>query len=264
MINPLTKEVTEPNLVSHVLAAAANGLFLIFLATVLIDLFPLKVLTPAWQFGFNNRLIGSGIPALIGFCLLHVAVLLNPGNQLLKQRLMSVRQGAIIAAVGFFLLIPLQGFATWKFFRDGKATQASGMKAANRRFSPIKQAIVNSSSANDLQERLAKLNLGMRLNEEQKKQPLPELKKGLLSEVERVEIQTTDRLAGPTPAVIWAAIQSSSRVVLASLGYSLAFAAGAQMKGSANTLLEAVANALPKRDGARRRRSSSKVDFPQP
>lgn len=260
----MTKGITEPNLVSNVLVSAATGLFLIFLGSALVDIFPLQVLTPAWQFNFNNRMIGSGIPALIGFCLLHVAAVFNPGNFLLKQRLLSVRQLAIVAAIGFFLLIPLQGYATWKFFTEAKATQVAGIKAANRRFSPIKQAINGATSTADLQNRLVDLNLGIRLQAPQLNQSLPELKKSLLSEVERAEIQAKDRLTGPTPMQIWTSIQSSTRILLASLGFSLAFSAGAQVKGSEKTLLDIVTQTFASPNGKKRYRNKQMPDDSAP
>lgn len=236
-------EVDEGNLkFVYFFQWASTGLFLIFITTQLIDILPFLPTNPEWQVGFINRLISNGMIALTGFLLAHLAFLVSPFNPKLKSHFYNLRKWAIAAAIGYILLIPLQGFATWRAFSIIKTSQQTQLQEANKRFAPLKKAINEATSIKDLEDRLKKLNLRTDLQQANSTGTLQETKKTLLLNLERAEIRVNDQFSGTKPQQIWSAAQAGVRTVAYSLGLALAFAAGAQASESSDTLLESFSN----------------------
>ncbi len=247
--------------VSNFLASAALGLFLIFIGVVLSGSLPLQFLQPSWQLQLTNRFVSSGIMALLGLALLHIAIVVNPANNFLRQRLHTARHLAIAAAIGFLLLIPLQGYATWRVLTNVKIEQSQALKAGNKRLTPLKKAINEATSITDLQRRLAELKVNLQLQPSDLTDPLPALKQRILANLDRAEITLRDRNSGIKPEAIWSAAQSGVVTIFSSLGFALAFAAGAQAPNASETLLESVSHRWARKSGSRRRR---KLNLPFP
>ncbi|WP_216910090.1 hypothetical protein [Synechococcus sp. CCY 0621] len=247
MIDHFTDQGDNPNndpkeklrVVSDFLAATATGLFLVFLAYVLFDSLPLQLLRSDWQLKLVARLMALGSLPLVGLACLHIASILHPSPHAYRQRLANVRQWAIAVAIGFLLLIPLQGFATLTSYKEAKVIQNTQLQTANRRLAPLKQAIASATSTADLQKKISALkDFQIQLQPADLAQPLPLVKKGILDNLARAENIYADRVGGPTPAQLWTAGQSALRTILGSIGYAYAFAAGAQGKNSSLTLLD--------------------------
>jgi hypothetical protein len=168
----------------------------------------------------------------------------------------------MVAAIGFLLLIPLQGFATWRSYTVAKANQQTLIQQANKRLAPLKKAIDSATSVADLQQKLSRLP-GFRsgLTPEDLSRPLDVLKKGIITNLERSENLYVDRIAATTDSSrIWAAIQAAARTILVSLGYFIAFAAGAQPgKSSLLTLPDILSLRFQSLFGGRQRRHSRRA-----
>jgi hypothetical protein len=67
--------------------------------------------------------------------------------------------------------------------------------------------------------------------------PLPETKRTMLARLKEVRQQVEARIQAPTPKAIEAATRDSLRVMLSSVALAMAFAMGAQRKGSDVPLL---------------------------
>lgn len=247
MIDPFTDQNDNRNdeptenlrLTSDLLAATATGLFIVFLAYVLVDSFPLQLLRADWQLKFVARLMALGSLPLVGFACLHIAGVLHPSHHAYKQRLANVRQWAIVVSIAFLMLIPLQGYATWNAYTQARSIRDGQLQSANRRLAPLKKALDSATSTEDLQKKLSGLKeFRIQLQPSDLSQPLPTLRKAILDNLARAENLYTDRVSGPTPAQIWAAGQSAMRTILGSIGFAFAFAAGAQGKNSSHTLLD--------------------------
>ncbi|KEF40752.1 MAG: hypothetical protein ER33_15265 [Cyanobium sp. CACIAM 14] len=269
MLHPLTGQNIDPNedqsdepidewttawvTVSDLLMAIGQGLFLVFLAYAIVDSLPLALLNPRWQLGFVARLLSLGLIPVVGFICLHLASILNPANSLYRRRVRTVRQWAIIAAIGFLLLIPLQGFATWRAWSLAKSNQQTLIQRATKQVAPLKQAIESATSISDLQKKLARLQgTTVKLAEEDLSKPVKEVKQALLDGIARSETIYIDRISGPKPQQVWDALQAAVRTVLVSLGYGLAFAAGAQPGRSSQTLSDMMARRFNSLLGRRR------------
>ena len=148
MLHPLTGQPIDPSTdldvepsdetnaarlaVSDLLMATGKGLFLVFLGYLIVDSFPLQLLIPNWQLAFVARLLSISSIPLVGFACVHLAVILNPANRLYSQRLGTMRRLAMVAAIGFLLLIPLQGYATWTVLQQCKIQPADPDPASHQ------------------------------------------------------------------------------------------------------------------------------------
>jgi len=226
-------------------AWSGAGLLLVFLAFVLVDSLPLQLLNPAWQLRFTNRMINTSLLALLGFLLLHLGLFIDPANGFLQAQLATARQWAIVVVVAFLLLVPLQGFATWRVLSQAQGTQAMQRTMLGERVTMIRQAIEAATSPQDLQARFSRLQ-GPRpqLPAAALSLPIGELKRSLLDELQRTETRATGRIGGPAPTDVWALGQGVARVSIAALGFAVAFAAGAQRPRASLTLLQQLSRRL--------------------
>jgi hypothetical protein len=226
---------------SRLVAWSGAGLLLVFLAFVLVDSLPLQLLNPAWQLRFTNRMINTSLLALLGFLLLHLGLYIEPTNGFLRAKLAIARQWAIVAVFAFLLLVPLQVFATWRVLSQAMGAQALQRNVLDTRVTGIRQAIEAATSPQDLQDRFSRLQAPRpQLPPGALRLPLAELKRSLLDELQRTETRATSRIGGPAPTDVWALGQGVARVSIASLGFAVAFAAGAQRPGASLTLLQQV------------------------
>lgn len=224
---------------SRLFAWSGSGLLLVFLAFVLVDSLPFQLLSPSWQLRFTNRMVNTGLLALLGFPLLHLGLFIEPTNGFLRAKLAIARQWAIVVMLAFLLLVPLQGFATWRVLSQARGAQAEQRSVLGERVTRIRQAIEAATSLQDLQARFSRLQAPRpQLPPAALSLPLEELKSSLLEELQRTENRASGRIGGPAPTDVWALCQGVARVSIASVGSALAFAAGAQRPGTSLTLLE--------------------------
>lgn len=242
---------------SDLLMAVGKGLFLVFLGYAIVDSLPFQLLNPNWQLRFVTRILSLGSIPLVGFACVHLAAILNPANVRMRQRLLMTRQWAMAAAIGFLLLVPLQGFATWKAYTEAKTNQQTLILQANRRVAPLKRVIESATSTVDLQQKLSQLQgVQLRLAPEDLSRPLAVVQKSLIDNLVRSQNLYADRIASTTaPTQIWAALQNAARTLVASIGFFIGFAAGAQFGRSPLTLLDRMSGWSQSLFGGRRRRS---------
>ena len=91
----------------------AFALLMVFAATVLNAALPLRLVDPRWLQGLIQALLSQGFLPLIALVLLQLAVVLNPDSNRLRRRRDRFSRLALVAALGFALLIPLQLASTW-------------------------------------------------------------------------------------------------------------------------------------------------------
>jgi len=105
-----------------VLNGAATCLFVVFAITAITLFLPLDPANPTWQLRLISGVIHAAPLALLGFVLLHGAAHLDPQHFRYSLRLAKARQRALLAAIGFVVLVPLQGAAVWTLL-SGEADQ---------------------------------------------------------------------------------------------------------------------------------------------
>lgn len=220
------------------LAFMAIALFVIYLITLLASVLPIRLQDTAWQLRFISACLDSATIPLLALGLLHLAAYLDPGNPTLQKRRDAVARLAIVAVIGFLLIVPLQAYAGWQSVATARANVARQLSAATGTFDLLQDTITSASSLDNLQARLQAIqtpSLGIRF--ETLGDTLPETKRTMLARLKVVREQVEARIQAPAPQAIEAVIKDSLRVMLSALALAIGFAMGAQRKGSDVPLL---------------------------
>ncbi len=235
-----TKEFKEFDsaILADRLAFMAIALFVIYLITLLASILPIRLLDTAWQLRFISACLDSATIPLVALGLLHLAAYLDPENPTLQKRRNVLARLAILAVAGFLLIVPLQAYAGWQRVAEARANVARQLSAATSTFDLLQETITTATSLDNLQARLQAIqtpSLGIRF--EDQGLSLPETRRTMLARLKEVRQQVEARIQAPAPQAIEAAIRDSLRVMLSSFALAIAFAMGAQRKGSDVPLL---------------------------
>ncbi|WP_216913858.1 hypothetical protein [Synechococcus sp. CCAP 1479/13] len=216
----------------------ARVLFVIYGVRVVATAIPLQPLDTLWQLSVSSVLISAAAIPLLGLGLLHLAAYLDPANAALEKRRDALARWAILAVLGFLLLIPLQTYASWSTVATARARLTSQLTIANRNFALVREAINAATSLEDLKTRLQALEspeLGIRF--ENLGLPLPETQRQMLIRLNEIEEQVKARIKAPPPEAIENVATNTLRVTATSVVYALAFAIAAQRRGREVPLL---------------------------
>ncbi len=220
------------------LAFMAIALFGIYAITLLAGVLPVRLLDTAWQLRFVAACIDTATIPLLGLGLLHLAAYLDPGNPVLQKRRAGLARLAVLAAFGFLLIVPLQAFAGWKNLAVAQANAARQISAATGTFDLLQDTITSATSLDNLQARLQAIQApGLGLRFEDSNLPLQGTKRVMLARLKEVRQRVEARLKGPAASAIEAVVRDGLRVMLSSFALAIAFAMGAQRKGSDVPLL---------------------------
>lgn len=214
------------------IALIASALLMVFALNVLLQAIPLQILNPAWQLRLVGSITANSGFAITGFALLHLAANLDPLNQRLADRRRFARRWALAAAIGFLLLIPLQLNAVWSGISATKAEQVRQRNTTSQGIQRVRQAVVRATSLADLQQQLVAVR-GPSLTANALQRPLPEVKRALLQEADRLDQELRTSPLGPRGGDVWALLQENLRTVLLALLFCFCFAAGSQLPGAA-------------------------------
>jgi hypothetical protein len=170
--------------------------------------------------------------------LLHLAAYLDPANTALGQRRDALARWAILAVLGFLLLLPLQALAAWNSVAAAQARVSLERKTASSNIALIRQAIHAATSLDDLQARLQSLQTpSLVIRFKKLNLPLAETKRQLLLRLSEGEEQLKMRINPPPPEAIENLGKSTLRGISVSAVFAFAFAMAAQRKGSEVPLL---------------------------
>jgi hypothetical protein len=115
------------------LAVSARALAFVFVVTVAIRLLPVQALNPAWQMTVCSVLLHQAFLPLLALALMHAASAVIPADGRLASARRRWRGLAVAAALGFLLLLPLQGFAIWRGLSQGIQQDATRRADAEKR-----------------------------------------------------------------------------------------------------------------------------------
>jgi hypothetical protein len=237
------------------LVAAAIAFF-IFFATIAINmLFPAALLNPAWLMRLATGLIGNAYLPLIGLILVHLAAYLQPKGSF-DVLCNSLAKWAVIASLGFLLLLPLQVWASWSLIQQNFSSVDKGKPAPDEPLVAMEKAIREAPDAITLQTQLTILR-GPAITPQDLRRPLPELKQILLSSLQQARTNLWRKSRSTPDPRGWVLIQDVIRFSIGAVGYAIGFAAFAQRSNSRFSLLEEWQAALSSRRGAPRHSRSS-------
>ena len=239
----------ERQRLASLLAAVATLLLLFFALAVALPLLPPMLGDPVWQLSFTAALCSNSFLALLAVLLLNLAAALVPEAEWLHGRRQLVGGLCRWVAFAFLLLIPLQGLAAWRALDWAGAAESRDARQELARIAQFRQAVVSADSVAALQVKLAAIQAPP-LGSVDQSQSLAAIKSGLIAQLQTVEQRARATRGGQLavgsgslpgkalePAKLIALGKDCLRVVLLSLGFALAFAAAAQRKGSALSLL---------------------------
>lgn len=219
-----------------VLQWAGISLLGIFLTLLVSSAWPLALLQPAWLQRMGDVVQNLGVNALMGAVLLVLAQLLNPREVALEERVRLVRRLASWAAIGFVLLIPLQGYAEVTLLRERTRRESSELAQIEQ----ATKAIEAARTETELRAAIGRFpgappNLPARFN-----QPFGELRDRLADQLRPRLKQAEARLAEARRNRWQAWLKKWLRDGVYSLFLALGFAAIGQAGPDRPTLLAAL------------------------
>ena len=203
----------------------ALALLVVFAASVLNGALPPRLLDPRWLQGLIQVLLSQGFLPLIALVLLELAVVLNPDSSRLRRRGDRFSRLALVAALGFALLIPLQLAATWGSLNQLVSGQNQQRLQGQAVIGQLRQAISGATSHQDLARRLAALPIPQRGSSSPADLalPFPQRQRNLLEGLARSERQLTSAVATAAPIPWPALIEAALRVIPSALALAGAF-----------------------------------------
>jgi hypothetical protein len=228
----------EASALARRLEVFAMALFVVYAVRIVSAALPPRPLETLWQLNLSSALLDAAAIPLVALGLLHLAAYLDPANTALGQRRDALARWAILAVLGFLLLLPLQALAAWNSVAAAQARVSRELTTATTNIALIRQAIHAASSLDDLQARLQSLETPSLVIRFQKVDlPLPEAKRQLLLLLSDGEQRLKSRIKPPPPRAIADLGKNTVRGISASAVFAVAFAIAAQRKGSEVPLL---------------------------
>jgi len=227
------------NKVSSILSDIAIGLFALYVAFVVADIVPIRVLDPLWMVALAGTLCNTSTIALAGLAFLHLAAGLCPSSGPIAARRLWCSRLAAWAAVGFLMLLPLIGYANWKGISNIRLANVRNIAVINKKAAEITNQIVQASTPRDLQERMAKVQ-GPALPNESFALPLENLKKQALASVSQSVRVFENQAVGPFAEAYMPIYKQSLRAAVLSVVAAFGFAAGAWNPKTNTTLLQSI------------------------
>jgi hypothetical protein len=209
---------------ARLILAASYALIAFFVLVNCFDGFPVRLLDPAWIIATASSLSNSVSIPIAGVGLAHVAAALAPLNTTIEQRRRLISRLSALAALGFLLMLPLLGFATWRGIYNVNRGAELQTKAYNRMAGKLIGAIDVSSSPQDLQKKMVGLK-GPQISDRDLERPLAELKQRQKQIIELTLQNSINQIPRPTSENFIPLYRQALRSALLSLVGSIAFAA---------------------------------------
>ncbi len=209
----------------RVLQALSIVLLAVFLASVLTTALPPRLLDPQWQLGFTEVLVNNASLALIGALLLPLARGFDPDHKHRRSPWKAFRRGALAASLGFLLLVPLQGYAGWRFYTTVTASRQQQNSQASEKLADLRQAIATATTHDELQLRVRKLfgqNAG--LSPAELRTPMADLRPMLLARAQQAANQLMLRVEAQAAVKPDRLVKETIRLTVSAMAYAIGFA----------------------------------------
>lgn len=227
---------------SDPLVVIAGVLFIVFVISLVGLLTPPSLLNAAWQLRLVSTLVSYAYLPLLALVLIDISGRLGSQTDVMQGSTggipRNVARWAVLASLGFVLLVPLNASALWRVAHSQTASLEVRRPEVQRRLRAMEEAIEGATDARALQTRLTMMQ-GPTIAPQDMSRPLPELKQMLLKALGKAR-SNLQRYAteGRPDTGMWAMIQESIRLSVASLGFAVAFAAYGRRPGTGMTLLD--------------------------
>jgi len=122
---------------------------------------PLELGSPQWRLRFCDAVVSQAPLVLMGLCLAVLAQHWLAPSATLGRILRWTRRAALPLALGFALLIPLQGAASLELLQTGSRTSNAMVRQSDQRLAALTRAINQTGSSAELQTLVERLPAGL-------------------------------------------------------------------------------------------------------
>lgn len=242
------------------LSRLALVLVVLFATLVASALLPIQLFDAAWQLRLAAALINAATLPLLALALLQIAISLDPGDRQLRRRWHRFTLLAVVAALGFLLLVPLQLSASLALQASSGSARAARLDRAERQLADWRQAVAQASSATDLQDRLRRLQ-GPALPPADRVLPLPLLRSQVNSAFDQAQRRLERERSALPSADPLRLLPEGLRSSIAALALSCGFAIFARWPGAPVPLLDGLLGRLHTLHRHRRSSSPSEAEY---
>jgi hypothetical protein len=220
--NQAEEIISEPMMIDLANTLSWVGIACIgfFVSGVLFQLWPIRLLDPNWIQTVANAFIVTGITPLIGAVLILVAPLACPEFEALQRRAWLVRRISILVAIGYVLLIPLQGYAGTQILFTTRKEQMDLLTQVRS----ATKAIQESRSAPELREAYKLLPGQKPILGDQFDVPFETVKQNILKEVDpslnRAETVFSEQMERLWSRWLTSFIQTTLRLIFLFIGFA--------------------------------------------
>jgi hypothetical protein len=236
-LEPRLSAFHSPSVLARRLGFFGSALFVVFAVLVVATILPPRLLDPNWQLRFVSSLLNQASIPLVGLGLLFLASYVDPGNGALERLARRCARLSIVAALGFFLLIPVQLAGVWGKVGLAIASQNRDITTTAAQAETFRRLINSASSPQALQQALIAQRV-QPLTPAQLSRPMPVLRAQLLERLASAEKRLEGQPRGLQLRHWLSLVQGMTGSMLVSLAYGLAFAAGGQARGKEVSLLD--------------------------
>lgn len=222
---------------ARALSQAGVALLAVYVVILVGGLWPVQLISPAFQLRVGSQLINSAPIALIGLALIHLAASLNPADPALQARRKRVAALAVAAVLGFLLLIPLLATASLRQVHNQASQQASELRRAQAQLQAFRQALAASTTPAELEQRFNALQ-GPRLDAADRLQPMPLLRARVSALLDQLGAQLERRRNQLPPPHPLQTLPEILRTALGALALAAGFAALARRPACPVSLLD--------------------------
>ncbi len=235
---PESPDIEGPFLPSSIRGLSLGGIVLIGLyATIVISsCFPLQLLRPAWQLQVGATLINSSPLALIGLMTLHLTADLEPEDPVLVWRRALAAQLAVLAAIGFILLLPLLPVDAVVQQQQQISGSASFVQQGYAKLQLWRQVVTKAADTTELHHQLLALS-GPALNDTDRQLALPVIKAQVYQVLDQAEAQLARKKQQQPPNNPLLLLPSILRHAFASFFLAIGFSGLARRPGKDISLL---------------------------
>lgn len=200
---------------------AALAMFFMYGATILSALFPLQLREPLWHQNAINSLVNNGVIPLVGLSLLQVLRLIHPDLRPTRELLKAASRWALPAALGFLLLVGLQGGVAISVLNRAGSNDLGQSQQARQQIARLRETIEVAGSSQELAQAVP--GLPPQVAEQLADQPLAEARQQLLTNLDRDEGSIKPRLNSAKSKRRWAVAREAFRNIVACLALATAF-----------------------------------------
>jgi hypothetical protein len=206
---------------SAALRTAIKSMLVFYLIAVVSVIFPLQVRNPGWVLALVNVLIQNAVIPLAALVFVLFLTTIAPDETKNRRLARLMASCSLPAALGFFLLIPLQLGVSAYIVNQGNQALTRDLSVLKDRYATVRKSVAGASNPSDLAP--VRELLPQQLVQTLFTLPLPQARPRIEEALVRTERELGSARRGQQNQLLWQGITASIRNVISSLFLGLAF-----------------------------------------